>query len=64
MLETSSGELLDQSTLGLVLGRIVYTPEEATSTPEPASVTLLISGFLAAGGFHFVRRRRTDLLST
>jgi hypothetical protein len=27
-----------------------------TRTPEPASITLLVSGFLAAGGFHLVRR--------
>ena len=35
------------------------TPE--TTTPQPTSMTLLASGFLAAGGFHFVRRRRTAL---
>jgi hypothetical protein len=64
LLQISTGQLVDIPAFGLVLGRIVYTPEEVTSTPEPASVTLLISGFLAAGGVHFVRRRRTGLLST
>jgi hypothetical protein len=29
------------------------------ATPEPSTITLLASGFLAAGGFYFVRRRRT-----
>jgi hypothetical protein len=39
------------------------TFQPTTSTPEPASITLLVSGFLTAGGFHFVRRRRrTNLL--
>jgi hypothetical protein len=28
------------------------------TTPQPTSMTLLTSGFLAAGGFHFIRRRR------
>jgi hypothetical protein len=28
------------------------------ATPEPASITLLASGFLAAGGFGVIRRRR------
>ena len=32
------------------------TPE--ITTPEPTCVTLLASGFFAAGGFHFFRRRR------
>jgi hypothetical protein len=32
------------------------TPE--ITTPEPTCVTLLASGFFAAGAFHFVRRRR------
>jgi hypothetical protein len=34
------------------------TFQPTTSTPEPASITLLVSGFFAFGGFHFVRRRR------
>ena len=37
-------------------GTFAFNPEVAT--PEPASITLLVSGFLAAGGFHFVRRSR------
>jgi hypothetical protein len=46
-------------------GTSEYTPIDLTSgdltavsAPEPASITLLASGILAAGGFHFVRRRR------
>jgi hypothetical protein len=31
---------------------------QQTSTQEPASITLLVSGFLTAGGFGLVRRRR------
>jgi hypothetical protein len=37
-------------------GTFAFNPEVAT--PEPASITLLVSGFLPAGGFHFVRRSR------
>jgi predicted transporter len=28
------------------------------ATPEPSIITLLASGFVAFGGFHFFRRRR------
>jgi hypothetical protein len=34
-----------------------------TATPEPATLTLLASGFLAAGAFYFGRRRRAAALS-
>jgi hypothetical protein len=34
------------------------------STPEPASVTLLVSGFFAIGGFGLVRRRRGTASAT
>jgi hypothetical protein len=44
------------------LDNLSVTP--SVSTPEPATVTLLASGFLAAGGFHFVRRRRNAAVIT
>jgi len=34
--------------------------ERVSSTPEPTTITLLASGFFAAGGFGLYRRRRTD----
>jgi hypothetical protein len=56
------------------LGGFSATPNEyldnlsitgnSSTTPEPASITLLASAFLAAGGFHFVRRRRISACSS
>lgn len=47
-------------------GSLTLTPTATPniSTPEPAFITLLASGFLAAGGFHFVRRRRTAFVAS
>jgi len=40
---------------------VVASLTPSITTPQPTSMTLLASGFLAAGGFHFVLRRRTAL---
>jgi hypothetical protein len=37
---------------------IEINANDVFSTPEPTSITLLLSGFLAIGGFRLVRRRR------
>jgi hypothetical protein len=37
---------------------------QPSPTPEPTTITMLVSGFLTAGGFHFVRRRRWAAGST
>jgi hypothetical protein len=57
-LSSSVGFLEDQTRGASDLyteGPIAYT---AVSTPEPATITMLVSGIFAAGGFHFVRGRR------
>ncbi|HEV3299447.1 MAG TPA: NHL repeat-containing protein [Planctomycetaceae bacterium] len=47
------------STLPLSDGRgLYYMAFEPTPTPEPTTITMLVSGFLTAGGFGLVRRRR------
>jgi len=56
------GDLEDSSTGANVEGSVVFTPQ--VSTPEPASLTLLASGFFAIGGFGLVRRRRSSPVCT
>jgi hypothetical protein len=38
--------------------------EVANATPEPSSIALLASGFVAFGGFYFVRRRNTAVITS
>jgi hypothetical protein len=50
---------VDNFTIGINGSNTTFDFEPATATPEPASLTLLASGFLAFGGFGLVRRRRS-----
>jgi hypothetical protein len=36
----------------------IYALSDPINTPEPTTITMLVSGFLTAGGFGLVRRRR------
>jgi hypothetical protein len=50
---------LDDGPAPLFTTSVPWVIAEAQSTPEPATLTLLVSGFLTAGGFGLYRRRRT-----
>jgi hypothetical protein len=49
---------LAENSAPLYTTTVPWVIAEAQSTPEPTSITLLVSGFLTAGGFGLYRRRR------
>jgi hypothetical protein len=66
LFDTSSGPPYSQfavpggegSYAKLDTGELTPSVSPSVTTPEPASITLLVSGLLTAGGFGLVRRRR------